>query len=885
MPDKTRPDPDEILKVLDLESRLRKRGRLKVFFGGSAGVGKTFAMLQAAKSELLAKTDVVIGVVETHGRTETEKMAEGLPRLPKRQISHNNVILEEFDLDAALERRPKLILIDELAHTNAPGSRHPKRWQDVEEILEAGIDVYTTLNVQHLEGFNDVVASITGITVQEVVPDSLFDDANEIQLVDVPTEELLERLREGKVYIAPGAAERAEANFFSVTNLMSLRELALRRTAEHVDADTDYQRIQAGLFTPNIAGDRVLVCVGPDALAMKLVRATRKIANSLRAPWYALSVEKPSRLGGDASIQRQQRALATAEKNGAYKIATVQENHIGEAILNYARRNGITKIVIGRNIRSPLVEWMSSSLAEYIIRNSGNIDVYVITGHEPLAKARPVSVPHNFLDYAWATGGVSFCTLIGWMLGDVVQPIDMVLVYIVGLITCAAQYGRWPSVLYSFLSVIALNYFFVPPLYTLDVSNTSYWMTFLVMLIASLVITEQAGRLKAQTLWSRKREEQTQIFYALTRDLAGKRTEDGVVEAALVHLMDATGMTPVFWKPGADGRSLHPVGEALSGDLQKEESVARWAFHNRQSAGLGTNTMPSAQGYYFPLASDEHRHGVLSLAGHKDTNELTVAEKIIVETFAHLLVTALDRVHAARSAENMKVGREAERLKNTFLTSMSHDLRTPLSAIKGSAETLLKGWAGISEDARKSLLGSIRDETDRMSRVVKNLLDMTRFETGHILIKQEPYYLQELVGAVILRCKPVLQNLQVKLDIPKELPMIYVDALLIDQLLQNLVENAASFSRPGQTITVSTVNEGDYCRVEVSDEGPGIAVGKEEQIFEKFVTMSKGDRPKGAGLGLAICKAIVQAHHGTITAANRSRNGAVFTFTLPVYQQ
>lgn len=881
MQDTGRPNPEQILEVLDLESRLRQRGRLKIFFGGSAGVGKTYAMLQAAKVEQAEGVDVLIGIVETHGRSETHRMAEGLPELPRKTFQRGNVTIKEFDLDAALARRPDLILVDELAHTNAIGSRHPKRWQDVEELLDAGIDVYTSLNVQHLEGFNDVITSITGILVQEIVPDVLFDEANEIQLVDIPTEELLSRLKEGKVYIAPGAKEKAAQNFFNKTNLMSLRELALRRTAEHVDADTDYQRVQEGLFTPNIAGDRVLVCVGQDALAPKLVRTTRRIANSLRAPWYALAVER-SDARNEAQVNRQQRAMNMAEKNGASKVSVLQEDRLGEAILNYARNNGITKIIIGRNIRPAWRDWMFGSLVEYIIRHSGIIDVYVITGHTQKSSWVPRLMPSPLKGYVWTVLVLAACTGLGVLLRGIFQPIDMVMIYLIGVITCAVKFGRLPSFLFAILSVATLNFFFIEPVYSFTMVDGSYWLSLLVMLVASFIISEQATKLQTQTRLSRKREAQTQTFYALTRELAGTREARKLIDATLRHLSEAVGMPAIFWRPGGEAH-LEPLGAETSGDLVKEGTVAIWAFQHGQEAGLGTNTMPSARGYYFPLVGTSSAYGVLSVEGREGRTELSVEEKAIIETFARLLTTAMDRVNAARGAEQMKIDSEAEKMKNTFLSSMSHDMRTPLAAIRGSAETLLEAWGELEDKIRNQLLSSIRDEAGRLSRVVKNLLDLTRFETGRISLKQQPFYLSEIIGAVLKQMQAVLSPFKVNVTVTPDLPLVNVDALLVEQIFQNLLENAASFSKPGQTISIA-VDQGDgFAHVNLCDEGPGIIPGREQQIFDKFFTMEQEDRPKGAGLGLAICQAIVLAHGGQINARNRNEGGSCFSFTLPFY--
>ena len=882
MNNSSRPDPERILEVLDLESRLRDRGRLKIFFGASPGVGKTYAMLQTAKADQADGVDVLIGVIETHGRIETQNLLDGFSILPRKSILYGNVKVEEFDIDAALARRPKLILVDELAHTNAAGCRHPKRWQDVEELLNAGIDVYTTVNVQHLEGLNDAVTNITGISVREMVPEQLFDEANEIQLIDIPTEELLDRLREGKVYITSGVKERAAQNFFNRTNLMSLRELALRRTAEHVDADTDYQRVQEGLFTPNIAGDRILVCVGQDELATKLVRTARKIAGSLKAPWYALAIEGADSDKTDANYQHQQRALLAAERNGAFRSQMIQEEKIGDAILNYATNNGITKIVVGRNIRPVWFDWIFGSLVEYLIRNSGIIDVYVITGHSKKNKKKREFGKFRWIDCVWAILALATLTGFGVALRDVFKPIDIIMIYLIGVIMCAVKFGRIPSFIFAVLSVATLNYFFIEPIYTFTMVDGSYWLSLLVMLATSFVITQQATGLRRQTHSARQRENQTQIFYLLTRSLAGARSSEVAIDLTLEHIQEVLNMPLNFLTVNPNG-SITYLKDFQGDDKLKEESVAVWAYQNGEAAGIGTNTMPSANGFYFPVIGHQG-YGVIAVYA-KENALLTVDLRAMIETFAKLLTTALDRVSASMNAEQLKIDREAERLKNTFLSSMSHDMRTPLAAIRGSAETLLNTIDVLDKEKQKGLIKSIADESERLFRLVKNLLDLTRFETGNAILNQQPYFLPEIIGSSLKSLETVLSHQNVILDIPKQLPMVNIDANLVEQVFQNLIENAVSFRKVSNEITISAREIEGFIEVNISDRGPGLPEGHEKTIFDKFFTLSQEDRPKGAGLGLAICQAIIVTHGGEISAQNRTEGGASFTFTLPLYKE
>ncbi|MFA7276692.1 MAG: sensor histidine kinase KdpD [Pseudobdellovibrionaceae bacterium] len=880
-----RPNPDEILSAVEAHARAAGRGSLKIFFGSSAGVGKTYAMLQAAKKIYDAGVDVMIGVVETHGRPETLALVEGLPYLPMKHVTHKGVTLQEFDLDKALERKPALILMDELAHSNAPGSRHAKRWQDVEELVDSGIDVYTTLNVQHLEGFNDVVGNITGVNVHETIPDSFFDEADEIQLVDIPTEELLDRLQSGKVYIAEGAAERAAQNFFNKTNLMSLREMALRRTAEHVDADTDIERIQAGLFTPNVAGDRVLVCIGPDKLAAKLVRSGWRLAKSLKAPWYVITVDDDRMDLQDEEKKRVRRALQIAEQHDA-QINILQEENIGESILDYARSKGITKIVMGRNIRTSWERRIYTSLVEYIISHSGDIDVYVITGTMPRRK-RSWQLPRDRqtpLSYLYAVGLSALCTAVGYSLGALLKPADVIMIYLIGIVISAARFGRFPALLSALVSVVSLNFFFINPLYTLSVADASYWFTFLVMLATSAVISSQASKLRAETLRARGRERETQMFYALTREMVATREKKDLLALTLKHLGDALEGRALIWIKQDDGR-LDVKGGEPEGDRLKEESVADWATQHKQSAGMGTNTLPAAQAYYQPVLGIAYSYGVISYTPSGEKSDISESERDVLETFASLLASSLDRITAAHQAENLRIDNQAENVRNTLLSSMSHDLRTPLAAIRGSVETLIATDQDISGDTRQALLKSIGDQADRLTRVMNNLLDMTRLETGQINIRSENYYLPELIGSALGHLQATLKNHRMMTFIPDNLPMVSVDAILFEQVLQNLLENAASFSPPGSSITIHVKVNHKGLLISVADEGTGIPDGMERHIFEKFYTIGRKDRASGAGLGLAICRAIIESHGGKIWAEKKNlgqkESGATIHILLP----
>jgi two-component system sensor histidine kinase KdpD len=880
-----RPDPDELLRIVEQDRKGEHRGELKIFFGASAGVGKTYTMLQAAQSAYREGLDAVVGIVETHQRPDTEKILAGLPLLPRKIINHNNVTLKEFDLDAALARKPALILIDEMAHTNAPGLRHPKRWQDIEELLDAGIDVYTTLNVQHLESLNDVVTSITGIIVQETVPDSMFDAADDIQLVDVPTEDLLDRLREGNVYVAEGAADRAAQNFFSKTNLMSLRELALRRTADHVDLDTDDQRMRDGLFTPNVAGDKILVCIGQDELAAKLVRTTKRLASSLRAPWYALSIDPWFIDKESAGYKRRQRILRMAEQNGAI-VTILEEEGVGDTILDFARNKAITKIVLGRSIRPFHESFFKKPLVEYIIQFSGDIDVYVITGYSKANQTtKKIAEIIRYRDYLSALASVAFITALGCPLRDILKPVDQSMFYLIIVALMASKYGKIPALFTTILSLACLNFFFIKPYYSFDMADRSYWITFVVMLVLAMIVSALSDQLRRQKNMAQQKEKYTQTFYALSKELAAVRTKQDVVRVTLQHFQEALkGRAYVWMKENGELKPVFTSETNLGGEV-RENMAATWCFEHAQAAGMGTNTLPGSGSYFYPVQGAQEVLGVVSFTplslSKLQKEQLSDEEKTTIETFAHLLSSALDRIFAAKSAEELRVDTEAEKLKNTFLSSMSHDLRTPIATIRGSAELLLSSIGELAADKKQDLLRTIFSQSDRLSRIVNNLLDLTKYESGNLKINSQSYYLQELIGATLSHIETKLSGVKIVTDIPQGLPMVNVDGILIEQLLQNLLENAASFSPQGATITIRANHIGDEIQVSILDQGCGIAAGYETKIFDKFYTMQQLDRPKGAGLGLAICQAIVKAHGGRIWSENNPEGGANFSFMLP----
>ncbi len=895
MEDEQRPDPDELLSRIAAEETEAKqqesaRGKLKIFFGACAGVGKTYSMLSAGKSALAEGVDVVVGLVETHGREETKKLLEGIPILPNREVQYRGTLIKEFDLDAALKRKPQLILLDELAHTNAPGSRHPKRWNDVEELLEAGISVYTTINVQHLESLNDVVARITGVWVKETVPDELFDKADEISLVDIPSEELLKRLKEGKVYIAPEAKKRAAQNFFKKSNLIALRELALRRTAERVDALMDVYKNKSGGTQGWSGADRILVCIGPDTLSTKLVRVAKRMAGGLKSPWTAIYIENERhyRLSkeGQESVER---TLRLADRMGG-KIETIQGAKASEEILAYARANGFTKVIVGKMPKARWRDIVYGTLADELIRNSGDIDVYVVTGGEGedrksfVAPLWQTHTPWQY--YLWAPIVICICTAMMLGLRHYLEAASLVMIYLIAVVGISLRYGRGPSLLATLLAAFSFNFFFVSPYYVFKMSQEQHAVTFLALLITGVVIGTQTSRLRMQAIYARKREKDTATLFAMSRELSASRGKLTLAQIAAQHIADVMDSDVFIWLPDGRGHLQTLVAETETEDKDadpvRDETVAMWAFTHKQHAGLGTDTLPGSKALYMPLVGSGAVVGVLGMMPHDADVESYASEQMeILETFASIIASALERAVAAELMEKTLVEAESEKLRNILLSSVSHDLRTPLAAITGAASALLMESNKISDDHRKDLLKSIHEEGARLARMVTNLLDVSSLESGLVKLNKELYFIEELIGSALMRVESKLSDHRVITNIEHGLPLLRMDGLLIEQVLINLFENAADYTPPGTTVTISAVTAKPDIHIIVADNGPGIPKGDEERIFDKFYAGAGRSGP-GGGLGLAICRGIIYAHGGKIWAQNAPEGGATFTFTLPI---
>ena len=877
-----RPDPQALLRRVQEEESRARQGKLKVFLGASPGVGKTFTMLETARAKRAEGLDVVVGIVETHGRPETARLLEGLEILPRRSLEHRGTQLEEFDLDSALARCPALLLVDELAHSNAPGSRHAKRWQDVEELLGAGINVYTAVNIQHLESLNDVVAQITGVQVRETVPDSILERADEIELVDVTADVLQQRLREGKVYV-PEQAGRAIERFFRKGNLIALRELALRRTAERVDAQMRGYMAEQGIRETWATADRLLVCVGPDAGAARLVRATRRMATRLHADWIAVYVEtvRDQRLS-PAEREDLLRGLELAEELGGRPV-TLSGHSVAEEILAYARAHNVTTLVVGKPRRPRWRELLRGSLLDALVRGSGTIEVLTLTGDEEADQPRAVPPPRpsSTLDYLKAVVVVLVPTALGIVIrssGFTIPTIDAAMLDLLAVVIVASRYRRGPSVVAALVGIALFDFFFVHPYYTFSVSDVRYVLTFAVMLVVALVMGNLTGRIRSQAEAAREREQRTSALYALSRDLAAARDRDAILAAALRSLRDTFAVEAVFLLPG-EGGAVSAAGPAPYVLDERERAVAQWTFDHKQAAGRGTSTLPAAAALYLPLSSSDRAVGVVGIPLADPAQFRDPARRRLLESLAGQTAVALERLALAQHSRETEVEVEAERLRTALLSSLSHDMRTPLAAIEGAASALLQATEPDSA-ARRELAATIVQESQRMTRLVANLLDMIRVEAGTLKVQKEWQLLSDVMGVALIRTDTQLRGHPVTTSFPRDLPLVAVDEILLEQVFVNLLENAAKHTPPGTPIDVGAEAGSGEVIAYVADRGPGFLPGEEETIFQKFYRGGAGSG--GIGLGLTICRGIVTAHGGKIWAENRPGGGAVFRLSLPI---
>ncbi len=878
-------DPDLLLSRLQEQEILSKRGRLKIFFGAMAGVGKTYTMLESAKALQDNGVDVVIGVVETHGRKETIALLDGFEILAPNKIEYRNTLFSEFDIDAALKRKPDLILIDELAHTNIQGSRHPKRWQDVDELLNAGIDVYTTLNVQHVESLNDIVQQITKIPIRERVPDSFIEKADEIELVDLPPDELIERMKEGKVYF-PEQATRALENFFRKGNLIALRELALRTTAERVDAQMEQYRESNRIHEPWPTADRILVCISPSPLSIKLVRAAKRMASKMRSQWVVAYVEK----GAESSLSAPEKdrvlqTLRLAEQLGAETVR-LSGSKVSEELIRYARQSNVAKIIVGKPARPRWREIIFGSVVDELIRLSGVIDIYVITGDEtPLStnastRITPIS---RSSDYIAAVLIVAIATLIARSMFNYFELSNVAMVYMLGVVVTATRYRRGPAIVASILSVAAFDFFFVPPVLTFAVSDTQYLVTFLVMFTVALVISTLTAQVKQQAEAARIRERRTASLYSLSRHLSSTADLDDLIETGLDHLAEEFEADVAILFPAETGRmAAYELSRGRHLLKTPDEGVAQWSFKNGQIAGLGTNTLHSAKAIYVPLKGSEQVIGVMALCPRHPEKLQNPEQLHLLETFVNQMAIACERAFLSQENEQSRLQIRTEQLRNSLLSSVSHDLRTPLATITGAASSIIEGSEDLDIQNCKDMAEEIYREGNRLNRLVKNLLDMTRLQEGSLKLKKELYPIDDLIGAALCAVESQFAGRNVNVDISKASNeiLVSVDPVLFQQVLVNLLENAIKYTPEQSPIDIEASQDDEFVDIIISDHGPGISAEKRELIFKKFYR----DNPQassGAGLGLAICTGIMEAHQGRIWVEDRPGGGARFHCQLP----
>ncbi len=882
-----RRDPDQLLAAIQTEEQQAGRGKLLVFLGYAAGVGKTYAMLQAAQQRQAEGVDLVVGYVETHGRAETDALLAGLEIVPRRLVDYRGAQLSEMDVDAVLARRPALALVDELAHTNAPGSRHPKRYQDVEDLLAAGIDVYTTLNIQHLESLNDIITQITGVVVRETLPDSVLDEASEIRLVDLPPAELVQRLHEGKVYV-PEQAQRAVEQFFRLGNLTALREIALRRTAERVDDQMrSYMQIRA-IPGPWPAAERLLVCISPSPLSERLIRSARRLADELNAEWFALNVETAAsaRLT-PAEREQLARNIQLAEALGA-KTSSLPGQSVVDVALEYARSHNITKIIAGKPLRPRWQELLRGSVVDRLIRESGPIDVYVISSSSEAAMAarpRRAIRQQPWQRYGLAMLLVALATLLGQPFAASLDAANLVMIYLAAVVIAAVYLGLGPAILASLLSVLAFDFFFVDPRYTFVVADTQYILTFAGLFIVGVVISTLTAQAREQADAAMRRETETVALYELSRDLAAALSTDEILAAIQQHVERTFGRAVVILLPAEDAAGRLAVATASARlELPEDElAVADWVYRRGEPAGRNTDTLPAANLRYLPMKTARGVVGVLGVVGpDPDERHLTPELRRLMEAFASQAALSLERATLARQARQAEVLQVTEKLQSALLNSISHELRTPLVSITGALSTLLADAGQLDAETERSLVENAHEEAGRLNQLVGNLLDMTRLEAGALHVHLEPCDVQDVIGAALGQLGARLHNREVRVDIPADMPLVPLDFVPIVQVLVNLLDNALKYSPPDQPIDVLVRTQRGQVEIAVADRGPGIPADDLERIFDRFYRLQHPGSLGGTGLGLSICRGIVEAHGGAIRAQNRPGGGARFTLTLPM---
>jgi two-component system sensor histidine kinase KdpD len=881
-----RPDPDLLLARVKQEEQRARRGKLRIFFGYAAGVGKTYAMLEAAHREAAEGIEVVVGYVEPHGRPATEALLEGLESLPPLVVPYRGVKLHEFDLDGALRRRPELLLVDELAHSNAEGLRHTKRWQDVAELLDAGVNVWTTLNVQHIESLNDVIAQITGVVVRETLPDAVLEQADEIELVDLTPDELVERLSAGKVYL-PQQAEAALRSFFLRGNLVALRELSLRQAANRLQRDVEAARHERAAAAPWLTGERLLVCVGPSPSSARILRSAKRLASSLGAEWLAVAVNS----GGDTTgagraWEQTGQNLRLAEKLGAETHTLIGAN-VADALLDFARERNVSKIVVGKTAQSWWKRRLVGTIVDQLLNRAGDIDVYVVSGDgdEPIPRSNTKNAsPVRRSEVLYSGAVVAICTLLGagahWLgLSDT----NIVMIFLAGVAFIATRLGRSPAIGAAVVSVLVFDFCFVPPQFTFAVSDTEYLITFAVMLGIGLVISGLAARQRSQLRASQQQERRTAQLFRMTRQLSELSGTEFLVRTAGRQLSEIFNGDIAIFTRTPDGALVLRYGEETPiGREPINRDVAVWVTENAKIAGAGTDTLPNATALFVPMIGSRQTVGAIGVRPKESTRFLDPEQQRLLETCASLVALSLERDESVLDAHQSQLSAETEKLRSSLLSAVSHDIRTPLAGIAGASSTLARANDSLDEQTRSELLRSINEESERLSRLVDNLLQMTRLSSGQVAIDLQWHPMEEIIGSTLTRMERQLGDRAIDTHVDADVGMVRVDAILIEQLLVNLLDNAAKYSPADELIEVLASRSGESVELEVADRGRGFADGDERRVFDLYFRGSsvKSDR-WGTGIGLAICRAVAEAHGGTIEASNRPGGGAVVRVSLP----
>ena len=863
----------------------KQRGELTIFLGAASGVGKTYAMLEAALARQEEGADVAAAWIDTHGRKETEAMLEKLPRISPAETRYSNRICYELDLDAIIERHPQIVLIDDLNHSNVPGSRHPRRYMDVEDILAAGIDVYTTVNIEHIESLNDAVTQITGIQVKETIPDLFIRQADQVQLVDITPEILLKRLKEGKVYIPPGS-ENAISQYFRPGNFSALRELSLRHTAQWVDQNVIEYRQQQGIEEPWPTTERVLACISSNPFSVHVLRRAHQLATNLKAEFIVLYVETP-RLTRNTHAMRESltQNLLMAEDMGA-ELVHVMGKNIAEEILEVARNRNATQIVIGKPLRNPLRSWLTISLVDRIIQNSAGISVHVIPARvEPDTEAEGNQGLYRAEALVPFIGTLLQILVLTAVLKTIpwhIDPVNIVMIYLIPVLY-AARYGMGPALFAAFISLLVVNFIFMPPYFEITFDNIRYLVTDIIYLGIAVLTSTLGSQLKLQMEETKNRENRTRALYELSRQIAAVTNMDELVYRITEQVGNTVNGKTVIYLPDTTSElqleASSDEQSALTTD-HFEHSAALLAFEQNKMVGHGCSTLPSARGIYLPLQAEDEVLGVLGVELSTDGARLSPEQRNLLEALAGLSAIAIGRARLAHKAQEIITLQESERLHTALFNSISHDLRTPLASITGAASSLIEEGEVYSPQERKALLETIYTGANRMNRLVGNLLDMARLQSGLMKINTDWCEVEDLIG-IVLGGNRNGQPRTFRTDVPADLPLLHVDLPLMEHVLSNLIDNAIKYSPPEEDIDIWARHLGDEIWIAVADRGPGIPPEDQEKVFDKFYRLHSPRHVSGTGLGLSIVKAIVEAHGGRVWCEGREGGGSVFILALP----